>query len=46
MKKKLIEKVPRKKPEGMGKKAGGKYVAVQLSDRYLILDLWSDGKWK
>ncbi len=46
MKKKMIEKVPCKKPEGMGKKAGGKYVAVQLSDRYLILDLWSDGKWK
>lgn len=46
MKKKLIEKVPCKRPEGMGKKAGGNYVAVQLFDRYLILDLWSDEKWK
>lgn len=44
MKRKQIEKVPVKRPEGKEWKKG-KRVAVQLSGGYLILDLWSDGTW-
>ena len=46
MKHKLIEKLPCKRPAGMEKKDPGKYVAAQLFDRYLILDLWSGGEWR
>ena len=44
MKRKQIEKVAVKRPEGKGWKKG-KRVAAQLSGGYLILDLWSDGTW-
>ena len=46
MKHKLIEMLPCKRPAGMEKKDPGKYVAAQLFDRYLILDLWSGGEWR
>lgn len=41
MKRKRIEKVPAKRPEG----DGGRRVAAQLSGGYLVLDLWDDGTW-
>ncbi len=44
MKRKQIEKVAVKRPEGKGWKKG-KRVAAQLSGGYLILELWNDGTW-
>lgn len=44
MKRKQIEQVPLKKPKNM-KKNGERYVAAQVSGKYLILDLWKNGVW-
>jgi len=45
MKRKQIEELPVKRPGRMPRKGEGKQVAAQLSGRYLVLDLWSDGAW-
>lgn len=45
MKRKQIEELPVKRPGRMPRKGEGKQVAAQLSGRYLVLDLWSNGAW-
>ncbi len=44
MKRKQIEQVPPKRPEGM-KGDGTRHVGAQLSGKYLILDLWKERAW-
>ena len=46
MKKKQIEKLPCRRPAGMGGKDQGNHVTVQLCNGYLVFDLWSGGKLK
>lgn len=46
MKRKQIEKVPLKTPGKTGNEVQQKRVTAQLSNEYLILDLWVNGAWK